>query len=100
MGVRYYDWHEKFTFSSTELEAKESEIKYSSNRLTTCEAMEYLGIGRCKIRKLIEDGELNPIVIRDRRNDKKFSYYFNLEELSIIRIGMIFDKKKKAIKGD
>lgn len=96
--MKHYDWNKNFTFSNTEIETKESNVRYSSEMLTTKEAMEYLGIGRCRIRTLIEEGNLNPVVIRDRKKERKFSYHFNLEELSILKLEMIFSKNKKIAK--
>lgn len=93
MGKRYYDWNKNFTFSNSDKNASESLARYSSSMLNTDEAMEYLGIGRRKIKSLIDSGELKPIVVRDKYNDKKFSYHFDIEELSVLRLERIFSKR-------
>lgn len=90
MSKRHYDWNKNFAFSNDEKEAHNAKVRYSPEMLNTYEALEYLGITRKKIKSLIDSGELNPIVIRDENNRKKFSYHFSLEELSIIRLEMIF----------
>lgn len=93
MGTRYYDWNKNFTFSNPDKDSFESKVRYDSNMLNTEEAMEYLKISRRKIKNLIDLGELHPVVVRDKYNDRKFSYHFNLEELSIIRLDMLFKNK-------
>ena len=91
LGKRYYDWNKNFTFSNPERDSEDSKIIYSSNMLTSNEALEYLNISRNTLKKMIENGELNPKVVRDKYNDKKFSYYFDFTEISEVRMGMIFE---------
>lgn len=92
MGKKYFDWNKNFTFSNKEKDSFEFKVMYDSNMLTTDEALKYLGISRKTLKKHIELGELKPVVIRDKYNEKKFSYYFNLEEISIIKLAMLFNK--------
>lgn len=90
LGKRYYDWNKNFTFSNPDKDSESSKIIYSSEMLTSNETLEYLKISRKTLKNLIESGELNPTVIRDKHNDRKFSYYFDLIEVSEIRLGMLF----------
>lgn len=92
MGKRYFDWNKNFTFSNPEKDSFENKIKYDPNMLTTDETIKYLKISRRTLKDFIDKGELKPIIIRNKYNEKKFSYYFNLEEVSILRLGMIFGK--------
>ena len=78
MGKRYFDWNKNFTFANPEKDSFENKIKYSSNMLTTDEALKYLGVSRKTLKNHIERGELKPVTIRDKHNERKFSYYFDL----------------------
>ena len=92
MGKRYFDWNKNFTFSNPEKDSFEYKVKYDANMLTTDEALKYLGVSRKTLKRFIEQGELKPVIIRDKYNEKRFSYYFNLEEISIIKLDMLFTK--------
>lgn len=92
MGKRYYDWNKNFTFSNPEKDSFENKVKYDSNKLTTDEALKYLGISRKTLKNFIDKGDLKPVRITSKYNEKKFSYYFDLEEISIIRLSMLLGK--------
>lgn len=92
MGKRYHDWNKNFSISNPEKDTYEYKVKYDSNMLTTEEALKYLGISRKTLKSFIEQEELTPVVIRDKNNKKRFSYYFDLEEISVIKLDMIFNK--------
>lgn len=92
MGTKHFDWNKNFTFSNPKKDSFACKVMYDLNMLTTDETLKYLSISRKTLKKYIDLGELKPVVIRDKYNEKKFSYYFNLEEVSIIKLSMIFGK--------
>lgn len=92
MGKKHFDWNKNFTFSNPKKDSLECKVMYDLNMLTTDETLKYLSISRKTLKKYIDLGELKPVVIRDKYNERKFSYYFNLEEVSIIKLSMIFGK--------
>lgn len=92
MGERYFDWNKNFTFSNPDKDSFKTKVMYDENMLNTDEVLKYLSISRKTLKKYIEMEELKPVVVRDKYNEKKFSYYFNLEEVSIIKLSMLFDK--------
>lgn len=92
MGKRYHDWNKNFSISNPDKDSFEYKVRYDANMLTTDETLKYLSISRKTLKKFIELGEIKPVVVRDKYNDKKFSYYFNLEEVSIIKLELLFSK--------